>query len=342
MDGYNDISTHKKTPPYRRRSERILSAFLIGMLSSMSALVVFWLVCGGVLYFWLGSRRRKLYRFFGIPRSTNRLIIYLSSIYHDYGLFDSEGNDLTQELLKQGRKRIIEATVPDGEFQLVSSITSLFRPRLSEVVPDILGGLADYYWLLGPLDIEFLASPEDQSDLKFAPSICLGSANFNTATAHYLKACKPFLTYIVDNSEEDLGHLEVQGTSLHGQRIPHRPGEDVAMLVRTHDPERGNTVFIAAGTGMNGTRTAANYLIANWRALQRQYPDKEFGICFRCPGSSLDIEGYRRFEIVCTLPPRDGQTLGLSNVRVNEPAPRFGSEVQRTIDRDKDQHAAGQ
>jgi hypothetical protein len=280
-----------------------MDTFIFDIVSNFIANICFWLLGGTLLGLLFTRRRHKLYRFFGITGG-KPVVVYFSTVFTGYGSTDAQGRDLTSVLVKQqiSPTEIREAALPDGEFQVIPAISQLFASRLVEVVPDMLSGLADSFWMLKRPKLEFKLSPQKPEELRATSSICVGGPAFNSATAYYLLTCRPFLTFVRESDTNDKEHIEVARGNKTGTVITHELGWDVAVLNRVTDTESKNTIFIAAGLGVNGTRAAVDYLISNWEKLAKTYQDQDFGICLKCPGSSIEPEGYRKYEIVLQVP----------------------------------------
>jgi hypothetical protein len=84
---------------------------------------------------------------------------------------------------------------------------------------------------------------------------------------------------------------EVLGPNIEKEEIEKEdfkhPGIDLAVLERLYDRERNATIFIASGTGTNGTAAAVFYLIRHWERLYREYKEDHFAVCLECPRRSL-------------------------------------------------------
>ena len=256
-----------------------MPSFIIDILSNIIANIVFWLAGGLTVAFVVGRKRRKLVAFFGLGKQ-NRLLVYMTSrpVYQPFN----------------------ERGVPSEEFQLVPTISSLFLSGQLGPVPEAFSGLIDSFWLIKRPSIEFLASPQDAEEIRFANTICVGGPAYNAATAYYSKACSPYFALSYERKE---WRVRILRGSKAGESIIADEGWDLGILNKCYDVEHGSTIFIVAGMGINGTIAAAEHLVANWQTLQAAYKAQEFGLYLRCPyRTSADSTGYERAEVIMRLP----------------------------------------
>jgi len=54
--------------------------------------------------------------------------------------------------------------------------------------------------------------------------------------------------------------------------------------------------------GVNGTRGAAEYLVANWRRLSTSYDDRAFAWCLSFPPAGQDPNGWRHATVLQRFP----------------------------------------
>jgi hypothetical protein len=254
-------------------------SFILDIASNIIANVVFWLAGGLTVAYVVGWKRRKLVDFFGLGKQ-NRLLVYMTS-RPVYEPFDERG-------------------IPSEEFQLVPTISSLFLSSQLGPIPEAFSGLIDSFWLIKRPSIEFLASPQDAEDIRFANTICVGGPAYNTATAYYSKACSPY--FALSHAGDGWRAHILRGTRA-GESVTADEGWDLGILNKCYDVEHGTTIFIVAGIGINGTIAAAEHLVSNWQTLQTAYKAEEFGLYLRCPyRTSNDLTGYEMAEVMMQLP----------------------------------------
>jgi hypothetical protein len=148
--------------------------------------------------------------------------------------------------------------------------------------------------------VEFHLSPREDKEIRRMSAISVGSIKFNCVTDYYQRALVPFFRFEFDQQKE-LNMFISRGGRI-GERMHENRDWDIGVLQRLKDPERGSTIFIAAGLGANASRATVEYLSKNWRTLAREYGDGEFGICLRCPWFGIEPDGYRRYEVLLKLP----------------------------------------
>lgn len=239
------------------------------------------------LYVWVKLSRRQLYRFFGLQPKSPRIVVHFSNVF----VPRNTGRDF------RGTARSFEGeTVPIYELGLTQVIGELFLVASPESRSSIRR-FAN--WLLTRnVVLEFVTSPRngDAAQQKLAGHctiLSLGSPGYNSVSDHYLNRFEPFLQFADDNSRIMIGRGSQKGTRISGDTR-----KDQALLVRVEDEERDNTVFVAAGLGINGTRGALYYLVRNWREL----PSHEFGICLEFPAEADDPAGHMKPAVLRRLP----------------------------------------
>ena len=128
-----------------------MSNIFLDILTNLVANIIFWLSSGLVIGFWLTARRKKLNRFFGIKRGES-LTVYLSRlVIKPDTVFDH----------RQTRTRKFSGlAIPFDSFQLIQNISRLFSSSPLEIIPDLLSGLVDTFWITQRSHLEFIASPE--------------------------------------------------------------------------------------------------------------------------------------------------------------------------------------
>lgn len=253
--------------------------FAIDVLTNILANIIFWLAGGILVGYLISKRRRKLAKFFGLNFSRN-LNVYFSSIV----LYENSE----------------EMGLPSYEFQTIPSIASLFSSGKLDFVPDMLAGLVDSFWLPKKPIIQFLPSPNKIEEIEFDNIISIGGPVSNRVTNYYLKIGSPYLSFTRSSDESECRIQIVRGI---------RTGEVIqgywstGILNRFRDMEHGNTVFIVAGGGVQGTRAAVEYLVENWETLQSTYGDKDFGICLQYPyDKKTSLYNFNHIEVLVRLP----------------------------------------
>ena len=263
----------------------IIVAVAINIISNL----IFWAGGGLFLGIVLSQKRRKLFNFFGIHYSTP-IIIYLTSL-------PSRQNTI---LDKDGIPSRYQGFVPHGsEFQVIPEITTLFTSNTFQRIPDIFSGLIDGFWLLSQPILEFKLSPIREEEIDKKGCICIGGPKFNLATQYYLRTSNPFIKIVKDENE---WCLLISIGRRAGEKFLCVNDYDLAVLLKMKDPETSSTIFVAGGTGSNGTRAAVRYLIMYWRDLYRTYGYAEFGVGLKCFNREKDSLAYKQPEVLIKLP----------------------------------------
>lgn len=262
---------------------------VVNIAVNVISTVLLWLLIAVVVVILLGRRRRKLRGFFGLS-DRQRIVAYLSSMPIDpANIEDRQG-------IRGSHRGIV---LPNVEFQCVAPLMAVFSSRWSDSIADFLVTMAGIYNLRKP-QIDFLASPLIEAEIRPATTIAVGSIKFNTVTRYYLRTLAPFFDFHYDHGDDLCVRVS------RGARVAdavHRDREyDIAVLQRLWDAEHRMFVFLAGGLGANGSRAAIEFLVNNWSALADRYGQDEFGICLRCPWYDQDSTGYERSQEIMRLP----------------------------------------
>jgi hypothetical protein len=123
----------------------------------------------------------------------------------------------------------------------------------------------------------------------------------NVGTRYYQDKGLSIIDFSSEEHELVIAQGSLKGNSIKtsGQRMMieggERPVNDLAVLQRVHDKERKRTVFMAAGTGSNGTMAATLYLVNHWEDLHRRfgrYDRESFAVVIECPNRRTAEKGY--------------------------------------------------
>lgn len=289
---------------------------LINLVSNLISwlLVFFLLFLIFVSRFWW--KRRKLLDFMGCKTVQPIIRVYLSSFLLKPGVVtDLEGSHTFWGGL----------TLSAGEFQLVAQIDR-FLSKVTRHL-NIFDYLFDYLipstFRIPMVEIKYLPSPHSVEDLNLSDCtvILVGGPLHNLGTKLYYDQHMTFMRSddwrlcVEVTKGKHAGRVlgpNVSKESLLQEDFKH-PGVDVAALEKLYDKERNTTVFIASGTGTNGTASAIHYLIRYWEKLYNKYEENPFAICLECPRKSFatgwhwaadraDPAFYRNSSILLELP----------------------------------------
>ena len=137
-------------------------------------------------------------------------------------------------------------------------------------------------------------------DIAGSTMICTGSDAYNAATGYFTRREMTWLNLDASSPQPRDWCVRILKGSRKGQSEPvfelREAGVvaevDLAVLERINDQEHDNTVFLAHGYGVNGTRGAIRYLVENWHELLDRYGTEEFALCLRFLTSVEDPEGF--------------------------------------------------
>lgn len=258
-------------------------SFLVDVGANIVADLI--IVFGAVLLGWLliSRRRHKLHNFFGIT-SSQPLLVYLSSLPVEPNTIKDRHGNVTRH---QG------TVISNYEFQTIPRLTSLLLSSPLDNVPEFLSRIMGNLSLERKPTIQFVPSPFDDDSIKFQNMLCIGGTLFNAVTDYYLRTGQPYLNLIRDPDNRSRWALSVVRGGQTGELIrPPNETEGLGMIQKLVDSEYKVSVFILAGSNVNGTRASVEYLIRNWSHLQKVYGNDAFAIAISCPHFRNDPDGY--------------------------------------------------
>lgn len=266
-----------------------MSTMIVSIVTNIISDLILWLFLGITLAILLSRRRRRLQGFFGTLKEKS-LIVYLGSFSIDSGaIIDRYGNT----------NKSPQTAISTRDFYVVPILSSLFESTVFDFIAELLSSLVGVFLLIKQPNITFLPSPQKEEDLEHTNTIAIGGPRFNLATEYYLKTGKPYFEF---ERKSNTWIAKIGRGSRSGETVLPPQGNDIGLIQKVYDTEHQSTVFIAAGIGINGTRTAVDYLVKNWEELRRIYTDNEFGIALTCPHQSIDPDGYKKSTVLLRLP----------------------------------------
>jgi len=218
--------------------------------------------------------RRKFHRFLGLEKNKKILRVYVSTLYID----SFKAADATGTLRSYRGK-----AVPEYEFNAIQTITNIFN-LLSKDAANIYSKLVNILFFRG-FDLHLSTSPMDQKEIIFDNTLSIGGPGYNEVTKYYFIKKAPFFIFDQNNTAVVVNRGNDKGKVISG-------ADDFGILQKVFDKDHGINVFIAAGIGVNGTRGALEYLMNNWKMLDKKYRKSEFGICLRFPNINQNPFGY--------------------------------------------------
>jgi hypothetical protein len=248
--------------------------FILGVVSSIVANLVFWVGLGAV--FWAAGSvvARRFSRFFGLTR-IGQVGIYLSN------LSDKPAG----------------ATISLHELRAAQSVDRLFGSSPLRL-PDLVRGLVDALWLRQKVRVTIEVSPVSGAAVRDRNLLIVGSAARNPVRAQYVRAGLP--TAILAGEGR-----AVPGTALTDKtRVTvRRDGTDsdirfkevnLAVVEKCHDPDRGTMIFFCLGVRGDGSWAATEYLVRNWKRLDAEFGSGDFVVCLGFPQTETYMEDYQQ------------------------------------------------
>lgn len=262
----------------------MFEAILGGMISGILLVVLGFLLAGVVYYF---SRYRKLLSFFGLTSQRCTFILYLSSLdVLRGGSVDAAGVP----------RSFAGIALPGNEFLVIPSFSLLFNRFAATPTYTLLRLILQRHWS-SRIKTLILPSPLSLTQIRFENTLSLGSPGYNEVTKYHQTQTAPYLQFNMNN-----GQIEINKGPHTGRAIPNPNNDDLAILEKLFDDSHSVTVFIAAGMGVNGTRGAAEYLLAHWQELSKIYDKRPFAWCLAFPQAHIDPNGWQHPRILERFP----------------------------------------
>jgi len=269
--------------------------YLIAILLNLVSSLLSWLIVFTALFLFyvlhLIRRRRNLLNFLGINPQNLRIRVYFSSFLLNPGTVEDLENKKT---LWGG------LAISAGEFQIIPDIDKWLSilARRSNFFEYFFDYLSPKKFRTPFVQIEYLPSPRSYEDLKLinCTLILIGGPLHNLGTKLYYDQNLVFMRTNDWRIAVEVIRGKLAGRVLgpninpndHSQSDFKHPGIDMAVLERQYDKERNSTIFLASGTGTNGTRAAICYLISHWEELNKRHKDTAFSICLECPRKAVE------------------------------------------------------
>lgn len=266
---------------------------LADIASNVIANIVFWIGLGLAAAATVRVAQRRFRRFFGLD-TNQQLVVCLSNLWS-----------------RSTSTRARGYSVSLHELRASEAVTRLFGSA-SFRLPDIVRGLVDAIYLGGHrYDFHNTVSPSATDDPKqFAELssnlIVVGAAARNSIRKLYLDENLVSLCLSSELPDSAPHHqppeqrfVEVLGGADVGRRITSETLE-LAVVERARDAARGTTVVFCLGRRGDTTWAATEFLVRNWRSLEREFGDRPFALClgFRDVGYSYDYHPPRRLDVL--------------------------------------------
>lgn len=247
--------------------------------------LILWLGLGLLVFLWLRVRKSKFLSFFGIEKN-QKLVVYLSNLWQE-----SENNPAGE-------------IIAGSEFRVGQSIQSLFG-KTPFRVPDLVRGLVDELWSSQEVDYTIRVSPLDIQSVEFTNMIIVGASPKNSIRRYYLKRVNIKIAGESTKPIKDIHDrvLKPKAIVQEGQQEITGDGVyNIAILEKFIDTKNGITVFMCVGSRGDSSWGATEFLVRNWKSLQKRFSNKEFAICLGFPKLDDYMKRYYEPEILAILP----------------------------------------
>lgn len=256
---------------------------LFDILINVTANLIFWMGLGLVAAAYVRTSQRRFRRFFGLVENA-RLSACVSNLWSTAVSSRPRGY-----------------TVSLHELRASESINRLFGTA-SFRLPDMVRGLVDTIYLGGQsYNFHTTVSPTPSDGTAtfqdFASNlIVIGAASKNCIRHDYVT--RSLVQIRLSNETADRRthqippeqrYAEVVGGPEAGRKV-RSDSLTVALVERIYDPDRAITVFFCLGQRGDSTWAATEYLVRNWRSLEREFGSNTFSLClgFRDPQYSYE------------------------------------------------------
>ncbi|MFD5830734.1 hypothetical protein [Lentzea sp. NPDC060358] len=258
---------------------------LADIASNVIANIVFWLGLGLAAAATVRVGQRRFRRFFGLD-ANQQLAVCLSNTWNAETSARPRGYSVSLH-----------------ELRAAEAVTRLFGSA-SFRLPDLVRGLVDAIYLGGHrYDFHMTVSPAPADDPKrFAELggnlVVVGAAARNGVRGLYLDENLVNLR-LGTEAGADERFVEVLGGADVGRRIT-SDSLELAVVERVHDAARGTTVVFCLGRHGDTTWAATEYLVRNWRGLEKEFGDRPFALClgFQDLGYGYDYRPPRRLDVL--------------------------------------------
>lgn len=245
-----------------------------GIVANLMTTLAF-TVIGVIGFVWFSViERRRLFHFFGVKPAALGIRIYVSCLEVLPG-----GTRGTQPIATG----YVGPAMVQKEYESALLLRRLFQPTVLALIPDTLRDL---------LAALFVSLSKVEPGIEVAPAwrdnghtfdadvsdnvIAIGGPIYNSVSRHYLDG-QTFYYFEQKGNQRVIRKRSAGGADL--EQLGRASGHELACIQRLKDRATGATIFIFAGLGSGATYGSVQYLVDNWNALQRQYRDRDFGLC---------------------------------------------------------------
>lgn len=233
-----------------------------------------------------------LRRFFGLTGKQDDLLIYLSSLpVAKDGLINRYGYKHSFDQL----------TLAAVEVAIIPWLSILFASDPLQKLPRKIQSFFSRYWAFRLVQLEHRPSPLLEEQIEHVPMLIIGGPYFNSAAKYYQENGTSHLRFnpIIDYEDKsEWISVEVTKGESKGTVFTTSETYDLGLLERFTDDRTGATIVLVAGARTNGTKAAVHYLVHHWKDLRDKFGVKDFAICLRCYGRSIDPNAYKNASVL--------------------------------------------
>jgi hypothetical protein len=224
-------------------------------------------------------QRRKLLRFFGI-KEQKRMVVYISNL-------QIRPSSSSTQVVASGTMAPVSYSTPGGAFGIDDTLCSytgnavvfseiMAANQYRDLFNFFIPSLSDKSNLLGTIlfsDVKvatFISPKINENIESYGAIIALGSPGYNAVSSYIERELQSQVTFSDENDK-----FQVEG-------IPSFADLNYGFVERVFDKVNNRTCFYIAGLFEESTIRASQYLIAQWKNLQKRHGhDKPFVIVLK-------------------------------------------------------------
>jgi hypothetical protein len=266
-----------------------VGSFLVGVLGNIIANVAFWGLLGFV--FWvLGKASQARFLQFLSLGDSSRITVMLSNLW-----------------LPGQNRRKVGFTISKHELHAAQAISS-FVGKAPGQLPDIVRGLVDQLWLRSRVRCAIDVSPPELDQIEANGClVVVGGAARNSYRRQLLADGVP--AAVLESEEPDVPRIrsdDVRRVIINrasGDRQLVQSELNLAVVEKAVLPGRRAAVFFCHGARADGSWIATEYLVRNWRSLEREFRDGPFVVCLGFPRNDQFFDNYVEPSVLARVTP---------------------------------------
>jgi hypothetical protein len=268
-----------------------VGSFLVGVLGNVVANIAFWGLLGFVFWALGKASQARFLRFLSLGDSS-RITVMLSNLWQP----------------GQNRRKI-GFTISKHELHAAQAISS-FVGKAPGQLPDIVRGLVDQLWLRSRVRCAIDVSPPTLDQIEAGGClVVVGGAERNSYRHRLLADGVPAALLEGEAREPDAPRIRSDDVRrviinrANGDRQVVQSELNLAVVEKAVMPGRAAAVFFCHGARADGTWIATEYLVRNWRGLEREFRDGPFVVCLGFPRNDQFFEDYVEPSVLARVTP---------------------------------------